>query len=1151
METAYVSCAGFKFYSNFDSANFARVEQVFQQGAAPLDNAGAVTSKTDVPTTTTFEFNVWTKPDCAGTEFENGNRTWFYFGIKAAAPSMFVRLNIIDINKQAKMYSQGMAPVFKVVPGKPIWERIRDKLTYSTNSENIFSLSFKYRTPDNPDAIVYFAFTYPYSYMDLQHSLRLIDEKYLHAPRLSTDDIYYVRECVCKSVEGRRIDLLTISSHHNMTMEREDRLQFLFPDKNVPRPFKFDNKKVVFVSARVHPGETPSTFVLNGLLNLLLSRDDPVGLVLRRHYVFKMVPFLNPDGVSRGHYRTDTRGTNLNRVYLQPNIQRHPSVYAARALLRYHHHGGREILDRHLTPPGDDTDSSYTILSTAETTPLQHQPPAVTPVTADVSNAEIVVERDVSTLIETNDRRMSNMSLTEEDCGPDDIATHAPNLTIITAAAATTAATANSCSREHQLTFCKREHNMLGALEENDNDNRSSMDDVATATLQRLGALVSGNSGNEQQLTISSGQRGGEGDTAADVDNATTTTNDDDDFVADSGLFLYMDMHGHASKKGIFMYGNHFDNMADSVECMLLPKIMSLNNHNFHFTACNFTERNMYLKDRRDGMSREGSGRVAVSKLTGLVRSYTLECNYNTGRLTNNLPPTVRNSDLATADTYSSPVPPKYNPQVFEEVGRAVGASILDLTGQNPLTRLPNSEFHSLSGLRHWLMSNCVSSAAATTCTAINIHHYPPQQINLPLTQPSNTSTSHHQLQTVATCSGAVDGVTAAATTTTATAAICANRKSSQSVWRSNIGQALSGGNRATALMRYHHHHNRRRHYPPHHHYHTYLRHTAAVAATSTVAVTPPPPSTTPSTAAAAPTKRRLSGKSGNSMMQAALAASFARQQHHQQMSLSSTSTAKRVLPSTPTTTNNNNRRLKLREICWIKGGADTGQGKALIAKYTTCGGASTTTAPTAAAAAAATSGGGAAVGMQSEEENLIVSWDVNNANPQVFAQRASINSVHHVASCSTGSNQSGARTSRCTSAAAAGSVVATAGGGNKRPTFRVHNFRRRHHHHPVITLTTAAPATSASARAAGGGRQPHQQQRLRTTTKQTTSARQANNKTTKKQATTPAEDATATAAAASTSGATTEQPQQQRLQRTRRKRKRNKSGLVGMAVHH
>lgn len=69
-----------------------------------------------------------------------------------------------------------------------------------------------------------------------------------------------------------------------------------------------------------------------------------------------------------------------------------------------------------------------------------------------------------------------------------------------------------------------------------------------------------------------------------------------DSNVNESGLHLYVDMHGHASKKGIFMYGNHFEELERNVECMLLPKLMSINNHNFHFTACNFTERNMYLK---------------------------------------------------------------------------------------------------------------------------------------------------------------------------------------------------------------------------------------------------------------------------------------------------------------------------------------------------------------------------------------------------------------------------------------------------------------------------------------------------------------------------------------------------------------------------
>jgi DNA mismatch repair ATPase MutL len=106
-----------------------------------------------------------------------------------------------------------------------------------------------------------------------------------------------------------------------------------------------------------------------------------------------------------------------------------------------------------------------------------------------------------------------------------------------------------------------------------------------------------------------------------------------------SNLFLYLDLHGHASKKGVFMYGNHLPSIVEAVEVMLLPRLMSLNSHHFAFDACNFSERNMYLKGKRDGLSKEGSGRVAVYKSTGLIKSYTLESNYNTSKCVNILPP--------------------------------------------------------------------------------------------------------------------------------------------------------------------------------------------------------------------------------------------------------------------------------------------------------------------------------------------------------------------------------------------------------------------------------------------------------------------------------------------------------------------------------
>lgn len=83
------------------------------------------------------------------------------------------------------------------------------------------------------------------------------------------------------------------------------------------------------MSARVHPGETPSSFVMSGLIKFLLSKEEQAN-ILRQNYVFKLIPMLNPDGVARGFYRTDTRGSNLNRFYLKPSLQLHPTIYAAR-----------------------------------------------------------------------------------------------------------------------------------------------------------------------------------------------------------------------------------------------------------------------------------------------------------------------------------------------------------------------------------------------------------------------------------------------------------------------------------------------------------------------------------------------------------------------------------------------------------------------------------------------------------------------------------------------------------------------------------------------------------------------------------------------------------------------------------------------------
>jgi len=62
---------------------------------------------------------------------------------------------------------------------------------------------------------------------------------------------------------------------------------------------------IVFISARVHPGESPSSFTMKGIIKFLLDKNDTRAKILREHFVFKLVPMLNPDGVHDGHYRKD------------------------------------------------------------------------------------------------------------------------------------------------------------------------------------------------------------------------------------------------------------------------------------------------------------------------------------------------------------------------------------------------------------------------------------------------------------------------------------------------------------------------------------------------------------------------------------------------------------------------------------------------------------------------------------------------------------------------------------------------------------------------------------------------------------------------------------------------------------------------------
>lgn len=151
---------------------------------------------------------------------------------------------------------------------------------------------------------------------------------------------------------------------------------------------------------------------------------------------------------------------------------------------------------------------------------------------------------------------------------------------------------------------------------------------------------------------------------------------------------------------------------------MLLPRLISLNSLNFDFVECSFSEKMMNCKDKKDGLSREGSGRVAMYKATGNPLCYTLECNYASGRRINHLSSKLIHAtgeyeaELSITDCHSKiytglvTKAPPYTIEIFEDVGRAFCIGILDYIEKNPISRVPTSNFRCIDNVKSDLLAH-------------------------------------------------------------------------------------------------------------------------------------------------------------------------------------------------------------------------------------------------------------------------------------------------------------------------------------------------------------------------------------------------------------------------------------------------------------
>ncbi|RYH29295.1 hypothetical protein EON65_08990 [archaeon] len=258
----------------------------------------------------------------------DGNIQWYYFAVKFEPDVNYtfplsVRLNLINMQKKDSLYNYGMKPAVYAESdggkGEGDWGHDGTDICYYRNGltnlkvvsstskkkKNIirtqYSLSFTYtfRRPGT----VYFAHAFPYTYSDLQRFLFSLE---------SNDDIH--RRALCETIAGNVCDVLTITERCENVVESK-------------------NKPAIILSARIHPGESMSSFMIQGCIEYLLS-DCLEAKRLRKAFIFIVVPMLNPDGVVHGNYRCSLAGSDLNRRYKDANASLYPTITAFKELFQ-------------------------------------------------------------------------------------------------------------------------------------------------------------------------------------------------------------------------------------------------------------------------------------------------------------------------------------------------------------------------------------------------------------------------------------------------------------------------------------------------------------------------------------------------------------------------------------------------------------------------------------------------------------------------------------------------------------------------------------------------------------------------------------------------------------------------------------------------
>lgn len=212
-----------------------------------------------VTTSDSVTYYVTTRVDSSGDTFGR----WFYFKM-TGVKDKYVRVKIGNSDVRRPFYSYD--------------NRNFTRFTSSESPQtNWFQKTY------NEDS-VYVAYYIPYNYSYLQERLQEWTQS-----------------------EYVTLDTLGISPN-NFPMQ-----EMILTDSSVPD----SNKYRVWIHARTHPGETPSSWQFDGIIQKLLEDDEVVDFY-RKNIIFYLYPFNNPEGVYFGRSRRNFFGVDHERQWNKP-----------------------------------------------------------------------------------------------------------------------------------------------------------------------------------------------------------------------------------------------------------------------------------------------------------------------------------------------------------------------------------------------------------------------------------------------------------------------------------------------------------------------------------------------------------------------------------------------------------------------------------------------------------------------------------------------------------------------------------------------------------------------------------------------------------------------------------------------------------------